>query len=99
MALSREDLRGGARFLPCSGNGYDELFRWYAAEERGGGGLAFAYDVSDGRIDNPAVHVNVNNAPLDDMGRFFDITAGEGAADLYRGFADRLPNRDDSRHA
>ena len=91
VAISREALRSGVQFPPGAGNGYDELFAWYAEEERGGGGLAFAYDVSEGRIDNPAVHVNVNNAPLDDMGRFFDLAAGSGAAARYTGFVDRLP--------
>ena len=92
VAMSRKALRKGVSFLPGSGNGYDRLFRWYAEDERGGGGLAFAYDVSEGRIDAPAVHVNVNNAPLSDMGRFFDISAGEGAAELYGVFAGRLPH-------
>lgn len=91
VALSRSALREGASFLPGTGNGYDGLFRWYSEEERGGGGLAFAYDVSEGGIDNPAVHVNVNKSPLADMGRFFDIAAGEGAAGLYASFASRLP--------
>lgn len=91
VALSRQTLHAGARFLPHAGNGYDALFRWYAEDEAGGGGLAFAYDVGEGRIDKPAVHVNVNNAPLSDMGRFFDLAAGEGTAGLYGGFTARLP--------
>ena len=91
VALSREALRGDVRFAHGVGNGYDELLRWYAQEERGGGGLAFAYDVGDGRVDDPAVHVNVNHAPLGDMGRFFDLTAGAGAAELYSSFVNRLP--------
>lgn len=91
VALSREMLRGDTRFLPGAGNGYDELLRWYATEEPGGGGLAFAYDVGEGRIEDPAVHVNVNDAPLGDMNRFFDLAAGDDAAGLYRAFANRLP--------
>ena len=91
VALSREMLHAGVRFLPGAGNGYDGLLRWYAEEESGGAGLAFAYDVSEGRIEDPAVHANVNGAPLADTGRFFDLAAGEGAAALYGAFADRLP--------
>ena len=91
VALSRGALRGDVRFDPGAGNGYDELMRWYAEEEEGGGGLAFAYDVSEGRIDDPAIHVNINLVPLDDMERFFDLAAGDGAARLYANFASRLP--------
>ena len=92
VALSRKMLHAGARFLPHAGNSYDTLFRWYAEDEAGGGGLAFAYDVSEGRIENPAVHVNVNNAPLSDMARFFDLAAGDGTAGLYADFESRLPH-------
>lgn len=91
VALSRTALHAGVNFLPGAGNGYDELFRWYAEDEAGGCGLAFAYDVSEGRIDAPAVHVNVNNAPLADIHRFFDLAAGAGAAERYDGFVARLP--------
>ena len=91
VALSRKTLCEGVAFAPGAGNGYDGLFSWYATEETGGNGLAFAYDVSEGRIDNPAVHVNVNNAPLSDIARFFDLAAGNGAAQRYSSFADRLP--------
>lgn len=92
VALSRGSLKSGVSFLPGAGSGYDELFRWYAEEEVGGAGLAFAYDVSEGRIDQPAVHVNVNNAPLADIHRFFDLAAGDGAAERYFGFVARLPH-------
>ena len=91
VALSRESLRTGARYRPCTGNGYDELFHWFAEDEVGGNGLAFAFDVSEGRIDDPAVHVNVNNAPLADMARFFDLAAGNGAYERYANFENRLP--------
>ena len=91
VAISRTALKSGVSFLPGAGSGYDELFRWYAEEEVGGAGLAFAFDVSEGRIDQPAVHVNVNNAPLDDVHRFFDLAAGEGAAERFAGFVARLP--------
>ena len=91
VALSRETLRTGACFAPDTGNGYDELFRWYAEEEAGGRGLAFAYDVSEGRIDDPAVHVNVNRAPLSTMSRFFELAVGDDAAERYTGFARHLP--------
>lgn len=91
VALSREALRGDVRFAPGAGNGYDELLRWYVQEEAGGCGLAFAYDVGEGRIEDPAIHVNVNHAPLSNMDRFFDLAAGDGAAELYSTFASRLP--------
>ena len=91
VALSREALRGDVRFRPGAGNGYDELLRWYAQEEQGGCGLAFAYDVGEGRIDEPAVHVNVNDVPLGDMGRFFALAKDDGAAGLYADFVSRLP--------
>lgn len=71
VAISREALAPGAAFAPGSGNGYERLLRWYADDEPGGAGLAFAYDVSGGAIDSPAVHVNTNNAPLSNIRRFF----------------------------
>jgi len=91
VAFSRTALAPGTEFAPGAGGGYDGLFRWYAEEESGGVGLAFAYDVSEGRIDAPAVHVNVNNAPLSSMGRFFELAAGGDAAERYRAFEARLP--------
>ena len=91
VALSRRMLRAGVPDLPVTNSGYDRLFRWYENTETGGNGLAFAYDVSEGRIDDPAVHVNVNDSPLDDIDRFFDLAGGVGAAALYHGFTDRLP--------
>lgn len=91
VALSRKMLRADVQFLPGAGNGYEKLLRWYADEEIGGGGLAFAYDVSEGSINNPAIHVNVNNAPLGSMNRFFKLAADEDTAGRYDGFAERLP--------
>ena len=91
VSLSREELHGDVRFAPGAGSGYDELFRWYAEEETGGCGLAFAYDVSRGTIDDPAVHVNVNQKPLSDMDRFFELASGKEAAGLYSDFTNRLP--------
>ncbi len=91
VAASRSALCPGAEFAPGAGGGYEGLFRWYAEEESGGAGLAFAYDVSEGRIDAPAVHVNVNNAPLSSMDRFFDLSAGGDAAERYRAFEAKLP--------
>lgn len=92
VAMRREALHKGVRFLTETSDSYSQLFRWYAEEEIGGDGLAFAYDVSEGRIDEPAVHVNINGAPLFDIGRFFDLAAGEGAAKLYNSYTDRLPS-------
>ena len=91
VAYSRECL-GSESFFPGAGSGYDELFQWYAQNETGGQGLAFAYDVGEGAIDEPAVHVNVNQVPLVDVGRFFELASVEGAAARYRAFADRLPH-------
>lgn len=91
VAYSRECLRAG-NFFPRSGNGYDELFRWFAQDEKGGGGLAFAYDVGEGIIDNPALHVNVNRAPLSDADRFFELAGCVDGAECYHSFSDRLPD-------
>ena len=91
VAHSRQALRPGTTFSPGAGFGHDELFRWYAEDETGGNGLAFAFDVSDRGVDSPAIHVNVNNSPLAEMDRFFDLTGGKGAANLYRGFSESLP--------
>lgn len=91
VAISREALAPGTTFVPGSGNGCERVLRWYADEEAGGAGLAFAYDVSEGAIDFPAVHVNTNNAPLSDIGRFFELVAGTEAAKRYEGFEARLP--------
>lgn len=93
VAMSRTALAPGTRFAFGAGAGYEELFRWYANEEPGGKGLALAYDVSEGSIDAPAVHVNVNGAPLARMDRFFDLAAGTGAgaANRWRTFQKHLP--------
>ena len=91
VALAREALVPGTRFAPGAGSGYDKLLAWFCEEEQGGAGLAFAFDVGDDRVEDPAVHVNVNNAPLSDMGRFFEQVSGAEAAVLYRDFASRLP--------
>lgn len=91
VALSRKQLQAGTLFRAGAGNGYDELLRWYADEEPGGNGLAFAYDISEGRIEHPAIHINVNKVPLSNMDRFFDLATDSGAAHLYAGFARRLP--------
>ena len=92
MSYSRDDLQGRIGD-PSLGEGrYADLFRWYAAADRGSNGLALAYDVGDGRIESPAVHMNVNDAPAADMEGFFDHAAGEGAYAAYRGFEERLPD-------
>ena len=79
VALGRDALCAGVEFADGAGNGYDELFRWYEECETGGAGLAFAYDVSDGRIEAPAIHVNVNGKALQDPDTFFRIAGGEDA--------------------
>lgn len=91
VSYSRDDLQGRFGESTCAHGRYADLFRWYAAADRGGNGLALAYDVGDGRIERPAVHLNVNNAPAADMEGFFDHAAGEGAYAAYRGFEKRLP--------
>ncbi len=72
-------------------DGHGELLNWYAFEPREGGGLALAYDVGDGRIDAPAVHVNVNAAKAFDIEGFFFHVGRLDAMALYHGFAKRLP--------
>ncbi len=64
---------------------------WYASEPREGGGLALAYDIGDGRIDAPAVHVNVNAAKAFDAEGFFAHVGRPEAAALYHDFVKRLP--------
>lgn len=91
VSTSRKALNKGVKLAPAATNSYDELFRWYAEEETGGNGLAFAYDVCEGRIDTPAIHVNVNDSPLSDMDRFFTLAADKGAARCYDDFVSRLP--------
>lgn len=92
VALSRTALAGDVAFAPGSGYGYDELFRWYSQSEQGGGGLAFAFDISEGRTTDPAVHVNVNNAPLNDIDHFFELAGGADAPALYRDFTAQIPD-------
>ncbi len=91
VAFSAKALRKGA-LLPANFNStYARVFEWYAHEEIGGNGLAFAYDVSEGSIDAPALHVNVNNAPLENIGRFFELAADERAPQAYQHFTDCMP--------
>lgn len=91
VAMSRTALAPGTEFEAGAGNGYERLFRWFANEEAGGAGLAFAYDVSEGCLEQPAVHANVNGAPLSDMSRFFKLAAGGDAAQRYAEFEAKLP--------
>lgn len=92
VAITREALSANPAFAPGAGNGYDRLFSWYGKEEQGGGGLAFAYDVGDGRLEDPAIHVNVNNSPLSDIDRFFELASGPDAVRVFHGFADSIPS-------
>ena len=91
VALSRKSLQGCTQFFPDAESNHNELFRWYVENETGGNGLALAYDISEGRIDDPAIHVNVNGSSLENMDRFFDLAAGEGAYARYLGFESRIP--------
>ena len=91
VALSPEALRNSLQLPDDFDRAYAPALTWYAHEEQGGNGLAFAYDVSEGRIDAPALHVNVNDAPLENIGRFFELAAGADTPKLYQRFVDRLP--------
>ena len=91
VAHSNADLHERAPFASDAMDGRGELLNWYASEPREGGGLALAYDVGDGRVDTPAVHVNVNAAKTFDIEGFFDHVGRPEARALYQGFAKRLP--------
>ena len=91
VAHGNADLHEHAPFASDAMDGHGELLNWYASEPREGGGLALAYDVGDGRIDAPAVHVNVNSAKAFDIEGFFVHVGRPEAVALYRGFAKRLP--------
>ena len=91
VAHGNADLHEHAPFAPDAMDGHGDLLNWYASEPREGGGLALAYDVGDGRIDAPAVHVNVNAAKAFDIEGFFIHVGRPEAAALYDAFAKRLP--------
>lgn len=91
VAHSNGVLHKYAPFASDAMDGHGGLLNWYASEPREGGGLALAYDVGDGRIDAPAVHVNVNGAKAFDAEGFFAHVGRPEAAALYRSFAVRLP--------
>ena len=91
VAHSNTDLHEHAPFASDAMDGYGELLNWYASEPREGGGLALAYDVGDGRIEAPAVHVNVNAAKAFDIEGFFVHVGRPEATAHYDGFAKRLP--------
>lgn len=91
VAHGNADLHECAPFAPDAMDGHGELLNWYASKPREGGGLALAYDVGDGRIDAPAVHVNVNAAKAFDAEGFFVHVGRPEATALYHGFARQLP--------
>ena len=91
VAYGNADLHEHAPFASDAMDGYGELLNWYASEPREGGGLSLAYDAGDGRIDAPAVHVNVNGAEAFDIEGFFTHVGRQDATTLYDGFAKRLP--------
>ncbi len=91
VAHANADLHERAPFAPDAMDGHGELLNWYASEPREGGGLALAYDVGDGRIDVPAVHVNVKAAQAFDAAGFFAHVGRPEATALYDGLAQRLP--------
>lgn len=92
VAHANADLHERAPFASDAMDGHGELLNWYASEPREGGGLALAYDVGDGRIDAPAVHVNVNAARAFDIEGFFVHVGRSEATALYHDFAKRLPH-------
>lgn len=92
VAHDNDALHAEAPFGRDAADGHGELLNWYASAPRGGGGLALAYDVGDGRIGDPAVHVNVNGAAgAFDAEGFFAHVGRPDAATLYDGFVARLP--------
>ncbi len=91
VAHDNVDLHENAPFASDAMDGHGALLNWYASEPREGGGLALAYDVGDGRVDVPAVHVNVNAAKAFDVEGFFVHVGRPEATALYHGFAKRLP--------
>ena len=91
IAHSNEDIHEHAPFALDAMDGHGELLNWYASEPREGGGIALAYDVGDGRIETPAVHVNVNAANAFDAEGFFAHVGRPEAAALYHSFVKRLP--------
>jgi len=91
VAHSNADLHERAPFALDAMDGHGELLNWYASEPREGGGLALAYDVGDGRIDAPAVHLNVNGTNAFDIEGFFAHVGRPEAGALYRSFEKRLP--------
>ena len=91
VAHGNAELHEHAPFASDAMDGHGDLLNWYASGPREGHGLALAYDVGDGRIDAPAVHVNVNAAESFDVGGFFVHVGRPEAAALYDGFAKRLP--------
>lgn len=91
VAYDNAELHGEAPFAANAADGHGALLNWYASEPREGGGLALAYDAGDGRIDDPAVHVNVRDAGAFDAEGFFTHVGRPDAIALYDGFTRRLP--------
>ena len=91
VAHSNDALHKGALFAADAMDGNGELLNWYASNQRQGGGLALAYDVGDGRVEAPAVHVNVNGASAFDAKGFFNCVCRADATALYERFIKRLP--------
>ena len=91
VAYSNEGIHEHAPFASDAMDGHGELLNWYASAPREGGGIALAYDVGEGRIEAPAVHVNVNAANAFDAEGFFAHVGRSEAAVLYHDFVRRLP--------
>ncbi len=91
VAHANAELHKSAPFAMDAMDGYGDLLNWYASEPREGGGLSLAYDVGEGSIDAPAVHVNVNSAAVFDAEGFFAHVGRPDASALFNGFVGRLP--------
>ena len=70
--------------------GYEPLFSWYAAADRGGDGIDMVYDLRDGWDNKPMAYLQMSGGSPDFAG-FFRMTSDAGAADRYFAIQERLP--------
>lgn len=91
VAYANGALHREAPFESGAADGHGALLNWYASEPREGGGLALAYDTGEGRIDDPAVHINVKDTGTFDAEGFFANVDRADATMLYDGFSSHLP--------
>lgn len=91
VTYGNEELHEGAPFPQSAADDHGVLLNWYASKERGGAGLALAYDAGDGRIGQPAVHANVEGADEFDAEGFFSCLGRPDAAEFLMRFLRRVP--------